>query len=88
MILQFDNLVSVCLLTLNQLFILYLSLKAVIFHVQGMYSANPEVGQSLTHEHVHNHHHGVDMEHPSLALSMTVLSIAVKEGYQIYKYWR
>lgn len=56
-------------------------------HVQGMHSANPEVGQSLTHEHVHNHHHGIDMEHPSLALSMMVLSIAVKEGYQIYKYW-
>lgn len=49
----------------------------------GMHSANPEVGQSLTHEHVHNHHHRIDMEHPSLALSMMVLSIAVKEGL----YW-
>ncbi|KAM5563968.1 metal tolerance protein 2 [Rosa sericea] len=54
--------------------------------LMGLYSANPEVvSQSLTH-HNHNHsghHHGVDMEHPTLALSMMVLSIGVKEGL----YW-
>ncbi|XP_004309367.1 PREDICTED: metal tolerance protein 2, partial [Fragaria vesca subsp. vesca] len=54
--------------------------------LMGLYSANPEVvSQSLIdHNHQHSgHHHGVDMEHPSLALSMMVLSIAVKEGL----YW-
>ncbi|XP_050364586.1 metal tolerance protein 2 isoform X3 [Argentina anserina] len=50
--------------------------------LMGLYSANPEVvSRSLTHHS--GHHHGVDMEHPSLALSMMVLSIAVKEGL----YW-
>ncbi|KAL6214626.1 hypothetical protein ACLB2K_014058 [Fragaria x ananassa] len=51
--------------------------------LMGLNSANPEVvSQSLIdHNHQHSgHHHGVDMEHPSLALSMTVLSIAVEEG--------
>lgn len=53
--------------------------------MQGLFSADPAiVSQSLT-DHVHNHHrghhHGVDMEHPALALSMTVFSIFVKEGY-------
>ncbi|XP_008235017.1 PREDICTED: metal tolerance protein 2 [Prunus mume] len=56
----------------------------------GLFSADPAiVSQSLT-DHVHNHHHhhrghhhGVDMEHPALALSMTVFSIFVKEGL----YW-
>lgn len=68
-------------------FTLYFSLETVMFHVQGLNSANPEVvSQSLIdHNHQHSgHHHGVDMEHPSLALSMTVLSIAVKEGYRTY----
>ena len=27
------------------------------------------------------HHHGIDMAHPVLALNMTIVSIAVKEGY-------
>ncbi|KAL6978418.1 Metal tolerance protein C1 [Sarracenia purpurea var. burkii] len=55
-------------------------------------SADPEmVNQSLGHEHIHNHHHGghhhgIDMDHPILALSMTILSISVKEGlYRITK---
>ncbi|KAJ4967631.1 hypothetical protein NE237_014332 [Protea cynaroides] len=33
------------------------------------------------HSHGHgSHHHGIDMEHPILALNMTIVSIAVKEG--------
>ncbi|XXG54158.1 hypothetical protein AAC387_Pa03g2108 [Persea americana] len=38
------------------------------------------------HEHKHSHgghHHGIDMEHPILALNMTLISIGVKEGL----YW-
>ncbi|CAK9175956.1 unnamed protein product [Ilex paraguariensis] len=57
-----------------------------------IWSAAPEiVSQSLTHGHVHGHHHsghhhGIDMDHPVLALSMTIVSIAVKEGlYRITK---
>ncbi|KAK9282317.1 hypothetical protein L1049_005231 [Liquidambar formosana] len=55
----------------------------------GLLSAAPEsVSQSLPHEHMHGHHHGghhhgVDMDHPILALSMTIVSISVKEGL----YW-
>ncbi|KAM1395600.1 hypothetical protein FF1_031369 [Malus domestica] len=53
--------------------------------LMGLFSADPAiVSQSLTHEHGHSHrHHGVDMEYPVLALSMTVFSISVKEGL----YW-
>lgn len=53
----------------------------------GVLSAAPEViNHSLAHEHVHSHHHsghhhGIDVDHPVLALSMTVVSIAIKEGY-------
>ncbi|XP_062143323.1 metal tolerance protein 2 [Alnus glutinosa] len=52
-------------------------------------SSHPEiVGQSLTHEHAHSHHHsghhhGIDIDHPILALNMTIVSICVKEGL----YW-
>lgn len=55
--------------------------------VQEVWTAAPEiVNQSLAHDHAHGHHHtghhhGIDMEHPILALNMTVVSIAVKEGY-------
>ncbi|KAK0582396.1 hypothetical protein LWI29_025154 [Acer saccharum] len=50
----------------------------------GLTSTAPEVvNQSLTHDHVHSHHHGIDMEHPTLALTMMILSISVKEGL----YW-
>ncbi|KAK2649383.1 hypothetical protein Ddye_016872 [Dipteronia dyeriana] len=56
----------------------------LLLHVQGLTSTAPEVvNQSLTHDHVHSHHHGIDMEHPTLALTMMVLSISVKEGL----YW-
>ncbi|GLT42498.1 hypothetical protein SLA2020_164940 [Shorea laevis] len=53
------------------------------------FSTNPEaVNHSLTHGHAHSHHHGghhhgIDMDHPLLALSMTMVSISVKEGL----YW-
>lgn len=52
-------------------------------------SAAPEiVNQSLAHDHLHDdhhhgHYHGIDMDHPILALNMTLISIAVKEGL----YW-
>ncbi|PIN02363.1 Mitochondrial Fe2+ transporter MMT1 [Handroanthus impetiginosus] len=52
-------------------------------------SAAPEiVNQSLVNNHAHGHqhgghHHGIDMDHPVLALNMTIVSIAVKEGL----YW-
>lgn len=55
----------------------------------GLWSAAPEVvNQSMTdlrmHEQHHSgHHHGIDMDHPILALNVTILSIAVKEGL----YW-
>ncbi|EPS63102.1 hypothetical protein M569_11685, partial [Genlisea aurea] len=45
------------------------------------------VNQSLDHSngHIHHggHHHGIDMDHPLLALNMTLVSIGVKEGL----YW-
>lgn len=56
--------------------------------MQAMLSSHPEiVDQSFSHEHVHSHlhsghRHGVDMDHPILALNMTIVSICVKEGYQ------
>ncbi|GJT76295.1 metal tolerance protein 2 [Tanacetum coccineum] len=36
----------------------------------------------LAHAHSHNHH-GIDMNHPILALNTTIIAIAVKEGF----YW-
>lgn len=55
----------------------------------GLLSATPEiVNHSVLNEHVHSHHHGghhhgIDMEHPILALSVTIISISTKEGL----YW-
>ncbi|KAG6575848.1 Metal tolerance protein C1, partial [Cucurbita argyrosperma subsp. sororia] len=55
----------------------------------GLLSAAPEiVNQPLGHESLHNHshgghHHGIDMDHPLLALNMTIISISIKEGL----YW-
>lgn len=60
--------------------------------MQGVLSSHPEiVDQPLRHEHVdgHNHrghHHGIDMDHPILALNMTIVSICVKEGYKSFLY--
>lgn len=53
--------------------------------LMGLWSAAPEVvDQSMTHLHAHEqNHHGIDMDHPILALNVTILSIAVKEGL----YW-
>ncbi|XLR34992.1 hypothetical protein S83_062892 [Arachis hypogaea] len=54
-----------------------------------LFSSGPEmVSHAVAHEHVHSHghgghHHGIDMEHPILALNMTILSICIKEGL----YW-
>lgn len=56
--------------------------------VQGWFAAAPEVvSNSLTHAHGHHHGHDhkIDMEHPLLALNMTILSIAVKERYFLKK---
>ncbi|KAK8467850.1 hypothetical protein PHAVU_007G165166 [Phaseolus vulgaris] len=55
--------------------------------LMGLFSPGPEmVSQALTHGHSHEHgghHHGIDMDHPILALNMTIVSIGVKEGL----YW-
>lgn len=54
--------------------------------MQGLFSSGPEmVSQALAHGHVHSHghvghQHGIDMDHPILALNMTIVSIGVKEG--------
>ncbi|KAJ0054575.1 hypothetical protein Pint_01029 [Pistacia integerrima] len=52
----------------------------------GLMSTAPEVvnhGNLQSHHHHGGHHHGIDMGHPILALTMTILSISVKEGL----YW-
>jgi divalent metal cation (Fe/Co/Zn/Cd) transporter len=45
-------------------------------HLQIALSAAPEVIHS-------GHHHGIDMNHPILALTVTIASISIKEGL----YW-
>lgn len=49
----------------------------------GLLSTAPEAvnGHSLVHGH--SHHHGIDMDHPILALNMTIIAICIKEGL----YW-
>ncbi|GJN07906.1 hypothetical protein PR202_ga25779 [Eleusine coracana subsp. coracana] len=52
--------------------------------LQGVMSSAPDIIGTTLHAH-HNHggnghHHGIDLEHPVLALSMTTLAICVKEG--------
>ncbi|XP_061349757.1 metal tolerance protein C1 isoform X2 [Gastrolobium bilobum] len=57
--------------------------------LMGLFSSGPEVvSQALAHGHVRSHqdgghHHGIDMDHPILALNMAIVSICVKEGL----YW-
>lgn len=58
--------------------------------VEVLSAASEAANQSLSHEHVHSHshiggghYHGIDMSHPVLALNMTIVAIAVKEGL----YW-
>ncbi|KAL6902081.1 hypothetical protein ACP4OV_004957 [Aristida adscensionis] len=55
--------------------------------LQGVMSSAPDIIGNTLHAH-HNHgsgghHHGIDLEHPVLALSMTTVAISVKEGL----YW-
>ncbi|KAK3147273.1 hypothetical protein QOZ80_3BG0280350 [Eleusine coracana subsp. coracana] len=52
--------------------------------LQEVMSSAPDITGTMLHAH-HNHggnghHHGIDLEHPVLALSMTTLAICVKEG--------
>ncbi|KAL1542660.1 Metal tolerance protein C1 [Salvia divinorum] len=74
--------------------VLLLTAGGIAWHaidvLASVWSAAPEiVNQSLAHNHAHSHqlgghhHHGIDMEHPILALNMTIVSIGVKEGL----YW-
>lgn len=59
----------------------------MFFQLQETLTANPDmINHALQHAHNDNHkhsghHHGIDLDHPILALSMTVASISVKEGY-------
>ncbi|GAB4829808.1 Metal tolerance protein C1, variant 3 [Ancistrocladus abbreviatus] len=43
----------------------------------GLLTVAPEIA---TQSHEHGHQHKIDMDHPVLALNMTIVSIAVKEG--------
>lgn len=69
-----------------------LTKSSLFSHEQGLLSAAPEiVNQPLGHDSLHNHsngghHHGIDMDHPILALNMTIISICIKEGYLIYSF--
>ncbi|OAY71121.1 Metal tolerance protein C1 [Ananas comosus] len=56
--------------------------------LQGLIASTPDmINGTLQHGHHNNdhggHHHGIDLEHPVLALSMTIAAISVKEGL----YW-
>uniref|UniRef100_A0A0E0D0D9 Cation efflux protein transmembrane domain-containing protein n=1 Tax=Oryza meridionalis TaxID=40149 RepID=A0A0E0D0D9_9ORYZ len=55
--------------------------------LQGVMSSAPEIIGNVSHgHHSHGssgHHHGIDLEHPILALSVTAFAISVKEGL----YW-
>lgn len=65
----------------------FLTRPSLLSWKQGLLSAAPEiVNQPFGHESLHNHshsghHHGIDMDHPILALNMTIISICIKEGY-------
>ncbi|KAK1428197.1 hypothetical protein QVD17_17026 [Tagetes erecta] len=70
--------------------VLLLSAGGIAWHaldvlVGVMSTASEIANQSLPHQHAHSHshHHGIDMNHPILALNMTIAAIAVKEGL----YW-
>ncbi|KAJ1297153.1 hypothetical protein BS78_01G356200 [Paspalum vaginatum] len=55
--------------------------------LQVVMSSGPDIiGNTMHAHHDHGssgHHHGIDLEHPVLALSMTTLAISIKEGL----YW-
>ncbi|XP_071720156.1 metal tolerance protein 2 isoform X2 [Rutidosis leptorrhynchoides] len=59
--------------------VLILTAGGIAWHavdvLMGVLSASPELA--------HSHHHGIDMDHPILALNMTIVAIAIKEGL----YW-
>lgn len=72
---------------LDSNFLVLLSKPSLFSHKQGLLSAAPEiVNQPLGHDNLHSHshgghHHGIDMDHPILALNMAIISICIKEGY-------
>ncbi len=47
-------------------------------------SSAPDIIGNVSHAHHSHgssgHHHGIDLEHPILALSVTAFAISVKEG--------
>ncbi|BAF12008.2 Os03g0346800 [Oryza sativa Japonica Group] len=55
--------------------------------LQGVMSSAPDIIGNVSHAHHSHgssgHHHGIDLEHPILALSVTAFAISVKEGL----YW-
>lgn len=60
----------------------FLTRPSLLSCKQGLLSAAPDFGHESLHNHSHSgHHHGIDMDHPILALNMTIISICIKEGY-------
>lgn len=61
-----------------------LFMEFMCMFLQGVMSSAPDIiGNTLHADHDHGsggHPHGIDLEHPVLALSMTTLAISVKEG--------
>jgi len=61
--------------------------NSFVMLLQGVLSSAPDIIANTLHAHHDHsngdHHHGIDLEHPVLALSMTTLAISVKEGL----YW-
>ena len=58
--------------------------NSFVMLLQGVLSSAPDIISNTLHGHHDHgsgdHHHGIDLEHPVLALSMTTLAISVKEG--------
>ncbi|KAI7751427.1 hypothetical protein M8C21_008220 [Ambrosia artemisiifolia] len=65
--------------------VLLLTAGGIAWHaldvLMGVLSTASEVANQQAHNH--SHHHGIDMDHPILALNTTIVAIAVKEGL----YW-
>ena len=59
--------------------------NSFVMLLQGVLSSAPDIIANTLHAHHDHsngdHHHGIDLEHPVLALSMTTLAISVKEGW-------
>ena len=52
-------------------------------------STDHQMVNHLVQDHGHSdqdggHHHGVDMDYPVLALTVTIMSISIKEGYDLW----